>query len=106
MYCSVRRYRMDPTRVDELMHRVDEGFAELIEREPGFVGYQVLDCGEGTIVTVTTCRDREGAENSIALAAGWIRDNLSDVEIERVDAFVGEAKVSRAIAEMLQPAHA
>jgi hypothetical protein len=32
MFCSVRRYRMDPTRVDELMHRVDEGFAELIER--------------------------------------------------------------------------
>ena len=28
MYCSVRKYRMDPARVEELMHRVDEGFAE------------------------------------------------------------------------------
>ena len=106
MFCSVRRYRMDPARVDELMHRVDEGFAELISDEPGFVAYQVLDCGDGSIVTVTTCRDREGAENSVAMAAAWIRDNLSDVEIERVDAFVGETKVSRAIAEMLEPAHA
>ena len=35
-----------------------------------------------------------------------MRDSLSDVEIERVDAFMGEAKVSRAIAEMLEPAHA
>ena len=106
MYCSVRRYRMDPDRIDELMHRVDEGFAELIADEPGFVAYQVLDCGEGKLVTITTFRDREGAENSIAMAAAWIRDNLSDVEIERVDAFVGETKVSRAIAEMLEPAHA
>ena len=47
MFCSVRRYRMDPARVDELMHRVDEGFAEELQREPGFVAYQVLDCGDG-----------------------------------------------------------
>jgi len=106
MYCSIRKYRMDPARVDELMHRVDEGFAEDIAREPGFVAYQVLDCGDGQLVTISTFRDREAADDSIAMAAAWIRDNLSDVEIERVDAFVGEAKVSRAIAEMLEPAHA
>jgi hypothetical protein len=106
MYCSIRKYRMDPAKVDELMHRVDEGFAEEIQRGPGFVGYQVLDCGDGSIVTVSTFRDREGAEESIAAAAAWVRDNLSDVGIERTDAFMGEAKVSRAIAEMLEPAHA
>jgi hypothetical protein len=97
---------MDPARVDEVMHRIDEGFAELIAEEPGFIAYQVLDCGEGNIATLTTSRDREGAENSIAMAAAWVRDELSDVDIQRVDAHVGEAKVSRAIAEMLEPAHA
>jgi hypothetical protein len=106
MYCSVRSYRMDAARVDELMHRVDEGFAEEVQREPGFVAYQTLDCGDGNVVTITTFRDREGAENSVAAAAAWVRDNMSDVEIERTDAFMGEAKVSRAIAEMLEPAHA
>jgi quinol monooxygenase YgiN len=106
MYCSIRKYQMDPAQVDELMHRVDEGFAEQIQREPGFVAYQVLDCEDGSVVTVSTFRDRQAAEDSIAAAAAWIRDSLSDVEIERVDAFVGEAKVSRAIAEMLEPAHA
>jgi hypothetical protein len=106
MFCSVRRYRTDPARVDELMHRIDEGFAELISEETGFVAYQVVDCGDGDVVTLTTFRDREGAEDSAVTAAAWVRDNLSDVEIERVDAFVGEAKVSRAIAEMLEPAHA
>lgn len=106
MYCSIRRYRTDPARMDELMHRVDDGFAEDIQREPGFVAYQVLDCGDGSLVTVTSFRDRESAESSIAKAAAWVGDNLSDVEIERVDALVGEAKVSRAGAEMLEPAHA
>lgn len=106
MYCSVRRYRTDPARVDELMHRIDDEFCELIEREPGFVAYQALDCGDGVCVTITTFRDREGAEGSVTTAAAFVRDRLSDVEIERVDAFVGEAKVSRAGTEMLEPAHA
>jgi hypothetical protein len=106
MYCSIRKYRMDPAQVDELMHRVDEGFAEDIQREPGFVAYQALDCGDGDVVTVTVFRDREGAESSTTAAAAWVRDHLSDVEIERTDAFMGEAKVSRAISEMLAPAHA
>ncbi len=61
---------------------------------------------DGDVVTLTTFRDSEGAEDSVATAAAWVRDNLSDVEIERVDAFMGEAKVSRAGAEMLEPAHA
>ena len=106
MFCSVHRYRTDPARVDEVMHRIDEGFAELISEEDGFVAYQVLDCDEGDVVTITTFHDRDGAEDSAVTAAAWVRDNLSDVEIERLDAFVGEAKVSRAIAEMLEPAHA
>ena len=106
MFCSVRTYRTDPGRMDELMHRIDDEFCELLEREPGFVGYQALDCGDGVCVTVTTFRDRQGAEDSVMTAATWVRDRLSDIEIERMDAFNGEAKVSRAIAEMLEPAHA
>lgn len=106
MYCSVRRYRTDPSQIDEIMHRIDEGFCEQLEREPGFVAYQALDCGDGTCITITTFRDEEGAEDSVALAAAFVRDRLSDIEIERVDAFAGETKVSRAIAEMLEPAHA
>jgi hypothetical protein len=92
--------------MDELMHRIDEEFCDKLEHEPGFVAYQALDCGDGNCITVTTFRDEEGAEESVALAAAFVRDRLSDVEIERLDAFMGEAKVSRAISEMLQPAHA
>ena len=106
MFCSVRQYRADPVHMDELMHRIDDEFCELIEREPGFVAYQALDCGDGVCMTITTFRDRKGAEESITTAAGFVRDRLSDIEIDRLDAVMGEAKVSRAIADMLEPAHA
>jgi hypothetical protein len=106
MYSSIRRYSADPSQIDELMHRIDAQFCSMIEDQPGFVAYQALDCGEGTCVTVTTFRDRDSAEASLETAAGFIRDSLSDIPIERVDARTGEAKVSRAVAEMLEPAHA
>ncbi len=39
MYVSVRRYEMHPFAVDELMRRVEEGFAPIISEAPGFVAY-------------------------------------------------------------------
>jgi hypothetical protein len=106
MFCNIRRYRAAQGEMDELMHRIDTEFCDLIEREPGFVGYQACDCGDGTLITLTTFRDSEAAANSATIAAAYVADRLGDLEIERLDASNGEVRVSRAIAEMLQPAHA
>lgn len=106
MFCTVRRYQVDPDQVDDLMHRIDTIFCEQIEREPGFVAYEALDCGAGVCITISTFSDREGAERSTVLAATFVRDELSDIPIERLNAWTGEAKVSRATSELLEPAHA
>jgi hypothetical protein len=106
MYADVRRYRVDPASVDEALHRVDERFCPELEEMPGFVAYEVLDCGDGEILAITVFRTREGAEMSREAAAGWVARDLSDMDIERTDAISGEIKVSRASSEMLEPAHA
>ena len=56
MYASVRKYSVDADRVEQLMHRVDERFADRLEGMPGFVAYQAIDAGvdrsgEGTVFT-------------------------------------------------------
>jgi hypothetical protein len=111
MYASVRKYLVEADRVDELMHRVDETFAPRLEEMPGFVAYQVIDAGEdrvgkGLVFSVTVCSDREAAERSVEMAAEFVRDDLGDVEIERLEAASGEVSVSRAVSEMLEAAHA
>jgi hypothetical protein len=106
MYASVRKYQTDADRVDELMHRVDETFAPRIESTPGFVGYQAIDCGDGIVISVSTFADSEGVERSIEMAQEFIRDELADVEIERLDVNSGAVSVSRAASPMLEPAHA
>ena len=106
MHTSVRKYKVDPEQMDELVRRVDETFAPRIEAMPGFVAYKLLDCGNGILMTITTCHDREAAERSVELAADFVGEELADIEIERVEATIGEVGVSRAIAEMLEPTHA
>ena len=59
-----------------------------------------------SLITVTTCHDREAAERSVELAADFVAKELEGIEIERVEATIGEVGVSRAIAEMLEPTRA
>ena len=103
MYTSVRKYTVDEEQMEELIRRVDEAFAPRIEAMPGFVAYELLDCGHGILLTITSCHDREAAERSVELAADFVAKDLEGIEIERVEATIGEVGVSRAIAEMLEP---
>ncbi len=106
METSVRKYKVDEEQIDELIRRVDEKFAPRIEAMPGFVAYQLLDCGHGILMTVTACHDREAAERSVELAADFVAKELEGIEIERVEATIGEVGVSRAIADVLEPTRA
>ena len=106
MYTSVRKYKLDPEQMDEVVRRVDGTFAPRVEAMPGLVAYQLLDCGYGIAVTLTTCHDREAAERSVELASEWVGEELADLEVERVEATIGDVAVSRAGDEMLEPTRA
>jgi hypothetical protein len=105
-FCSLRRYSLRDGAVDALMHRVDVIFADQIERMDGFEAYHVLDCGRGEILSITLCRDQACAEASDEMALTFVRDELSDFDMERTEAMGGEVIVSRALARLLEPAHA
>ena len=111
MYASVRKYDVDADRVDELMKRVDEIFAATLEGMPGFVAYHAIDAGpdrggETRVITVTICSDREAADRSAELAGEFVRESLSDIKMERLEAATGTVNVSRAAAEVLEAEHA
>jgi hypothetical protein len=105
MYAMVRRYRADQDDVDEIAHRVDQEFAETLSAETGFCDYQLVDCGDGTVVSITMFEDEDGARRSNQLAAEWVGESLGDLRLERTDALGGEVLVSRAADAVLQPAH-
>ncbi len=111
MYASVRKYGVDADRVDELMHLVDEKFAPRLEQMPGFVAYQAIDAGpdrggESRVFTITVCSDREAAERSAEIAAEFVRDELPEMRVERLEAATGAVSVNRAVSEVLEAGHA
>lgn len=105
-FASIRRYAIRRGDVAEVMHAVDDRFADRIEALPGFEAYHALDCGHGELVSISLLRDQASAEESDELALAFVRDNLGAVDIEGTEAIGGEVRVSRAAAALLEPAHA
>jgi len=105
-FASMRRYALRGGSVEELMHVVDEVFADQIQRLDGFEAYHALDCGRGEILSISMLRDQSAAEESDDRALEFVREKLGGFDIERTEMIAGEVLVSRAMADLLQPAHA
>jgi hypothetical protein len=105
VYLSIRTYRVGRGSIDEVMHRVDRDLAEAFAQEPGFISYQVARTGAHTVASTTLFAEREQAEASNELAAEWVADALADFDVERMGVMGGEVMVSRALADVLEPAH-
>ncbi len=104
-FASVRRYRLRTGSIGELMHIVDEVFANAIEAMDGFEAYHAFDCRR-EIVSISLLRDQAAAEESDERALEFVRRDLADFDIERTEVIGGEVVVSRAMATLLEPAHA
>jgi hypothetical protein len=105
-FASVRRYTLRTGSIGELMHIVDEVFADEIEAMNGFEAYHALDCGGSELVSISLFRDQAAAEESDERALEFVRRELGGFDIERTEVLGGEVVVSRAMAALLEPAHA
>jgi hypothetical protein len=95
MQASVRKYKVDQSMVDEVSRRVEETFVSQVSAVPGFVAYYVIDAGNGILIAVTVGDDANVVQQSADMAAEFVRDELSDVAIERVEAASGEVAVGK-----------
>ena len=77
MHVAIRRYQVNPGSAEEVMRHVNEGFIPLIKEADGFLAYYALNSGAGEIATVSVFEDQTGAEQSISMAADWVRQNLA-----------------------------
>jgi hypothetical protein len=105
MYANVRQYRISADEIDETMHLADTELADRLAEEPGFVAYELMATDDGTVCSMTIFEDRDGAERSQEIAAQFVRDHLSDIQVENLGRMTGELMVSRAREQVLQPAH-
>lgn len=105
MFTVVREYRMTAGSMDDLMHRIDVGIADVFADQEGFLNYEVIDAGDGRLLTITSFADRSSTENSSELAADFVRDELGEFGLTRTGHTLGEVMVSRAGSGVLEPVH-
>lgn len=79
MHAVIRMYSGPGAKklLDLLQERKKE-VEGLIRPVQGFVSYSLIQTADGG-ATVTVCRDKAGTDESLRVAADWIRQNASEV---------------------------
>ena len=92
MYTAVRTYTTsDPA---ELARRVQEEFVPMMRDLPGFIGYYVVDGGDGKMASVTVCQDAAAVEESNRRAAAWVQERLAELITGTPNVIAGDTVVS------------
>jgi hypothetical protein len=93
MYLVVRRYTGASALVDAMIQREQE-VRDLISAVPGFRAYYAAWTNGGGIATVTVCDSKEGTDESVRVAADWIRTNMSGASLSPPEITEGETYIN------------
>ena len=77
MYIVVREYRGEARDVVQQAAQRQESLKAAIRGIPGLVAYYGVDTGDSGVTSVSVFEDRAGAEESIRVAAAWVREHLA-----------------------------
>lgn len=94
MYAAVRHYHFkkeDSARIDQL---VQDHLMPQIQKAQGFVSYYWVDTGEGEGASLSVFQDKAGADESIHLAAAFIKEHLDESVMQKTEIMEGLVKAN------------
>ena len=75
MYATHRRYEgIDQSRIDELSRKVNDSLIPKLSKLPGFMGYFLMEAGEGVVRSTTFFDTSSQADDSTRVAAEWLQE--------------------------------
>jgi hypothetical protein len=92
MYAVIRHYHFkqeDSEKIDKL---VREKLVPLLKHAKGFIRYYWLETGNGEGASFGVFRDKAGADESIQLAADFVKVYLSEVALQKPEVIEGTVK--------------
>jgi hypothetical protein len=91
MHASVSTYRV--TDVDALVEVVQEELVERVKTITGFVGYYMIDGGDGTVTSITLCEIEEALAASTVQAQHWVVERAAHLVESAPAVTAGEVRV-------------
>ena len=92
MYAAVRHYHFKPEDGDKIDKLVQEGFVPLLKKAKGFVRYYWLDTGNGEGASLSVFEDKTGADESIRIAADFVKAEMSSLLTQKPEVIEGPVK--------------
>jgi hypothetical protein len=92
MFAVIRHYHFDSKNSAEIDRQVREEFVPLLKKAKGFVRYYWLDTGKGEGASISVFQDKAGAEESIRIAADFVRDHISKLITQKPEIIEGPVK--------------
>ena len=91
MFAVIRHYHFSPKDGAEIDRRIREEFVPIVKSAKGFVRYYWLDTG-GEGASVSVYKDKAGADESVRLAADYVKEHLSKLLTQKPEIIQGPIK--------------
>ena len=101
MFAVIRHYRFDKKDSAEIDRLVRDVFVPTIRKANGFVRYYWLDNGEGEGASFGVFQDKAGADESVVLAADFVRAELAKFVKEKPEIIEGPITAHGLVADLL-----
>ena len=92
MFAVIRHDRFDKRDSDEIDRVIQDQFVPLLKKAKGFQRYYWLDTGEGEGASFGIFRDKEGADQSVAIAAEFVRTHMAKLLRQKPEVIEGPIK--------------
>ena len=89
MYAVIRHYHFDKKDSAAIDRAVREEFVPLVRKAKGFQRYYWLDTGAGEAASFGIFNGKAGADESIRIAADYVRDHLSKLLTQKPEVIEG-----------------
>ena len=92
MYAVVRHYHFKKEDGEKIDSLIQEGFVPLLKKARGFIRYYWLDTGEGEGASLGVFNDKEGADESVRLAADFVKQHMATLLVQKPEVIEGPVK--------------
>jgi hypothetical protein len=100
MFATIRRYtpktgKVDQKTLDDLKHRIEDGFLPIAQDIRGFHCYYAVNVGNKELVTISIFEDKSGATESTRRAADFVKKDPMKDQLGSPEVIEGELLVSK-----------
>ena len=95
MHAAIRHYKLNADAGAEFNRKVKEGFVPIVSAVRGFISYRAIEADNGSWISISVFETRESAEESVRLAADFVREHLRPLIASGPDVIEGNVVISK-----------